>query len=113
MGGTGEFNEYMSIFILIAFVFFHVVQNYLGGGWEGLQSIGDGCGIKLDQFSSHIEPSEFFLMICMILVIMVSFSLVWSCFRKVSGPSESGLKVPGPHASVLSDWSQLDGTSRN
>ena len=27
--------------------------------WEGLQSIGNGCGLQMDEFSAHFEPSEF------------------------------------------------------
>ena len=26
------------------------------GVWEGLQSIGNGCGLQLDGFSAHFEP---------------------------------------------------------
>ena len=26
--------------------------------WEGLQSIGNGCGLQMDGFSAHFEPSE-------------------------------------------------------
>ena len=37
-----------------------------------------------------------FCMILMILVILVSFPVLWLCFRKVPGPSESALRVPGP-----------------
>ena len=29
------------------------------GVWEGLQWIGNGCGLLLDGFSAHFEPSEF------------------------------------------------------
>ena len=28
------------------------------GIWEGLQSIGNGCGLQVDGFSAHFEPSE-------------------------------------------------------
>ena len=28
------------------------------GVWEGLQSIGNGCGLQMDGFSAHLEPSE-------------------------------------------------------
>ena len=28
------------------------------GVWEGLQSIGNGCGFQMDGFSAHFEPSE-------------------------------------------------------
>ena len=31
------------------------------GVWEGLQSIGNGCGLQMDGFSAHFEPSEFIL----------------------------------------------------
>ena len=31
------------------------------GRWEGLQSIGNGCGIQIDQLSTHFEPYEFIL----------------------------------------------------
>ena len=27
------------------------------GVWEGLQSIGNGCGLQMDGFSAHFEPS--------------------------------------------------------
>ena len=27
------------------------------GVWEGLQSIGNGCGLQMDGFSTHFEPS--------------------------------------------------------
>ena len=26
------------------------------GVWEGLQSIGNGCGLQMDGFSAHFEP---------------------------------------------------------
>ena len=26
------------------------------GVWEGLQSIGNGCGLQMDRFSAHFEP---------------------------------------------------------
>ena len=26
--------------------------------WEGLQWIGNGCGLQMDGFSAHFEPSE-------------------------------------------------------
>ena len=26
-------------------------------GWEGLQSMGNGCWLQMDGFSSHFEPS--------------------------------------------------------
>ena len=28
------------------------------GVWEGLQSMGNGCGLQMDGFSAHFEPSE-------------------------------------------------------
>ena len=28
------------------------------GVWEDLQSIGNGCGLQMDGFSAHFEPSE-------------------------------------------------------
>ena len=28
------------------------------GVWEGLQSIGNGCGLQMDGFSARFEPSE-------------------------------------------------------
>ena len=28
------------------------------GVWEGLQSIGNGCGLQMDGFSAHFELSE-------------------------------------------------------
>ena len=28
------------------------------GVWEGLQWIGNGCGLQMDGFSTHFEPSE-------------------------------------------------------
>ena len=28
------------------------------GVWEGLQSIGNGCGLQMDGFSAHFDPSE-------------------------------------------------------
>ena len=28
------------------------------GVWEGLQSIGNGCGLQMDGFSAHFEPSR-------------------------------------------------------
>ena len=27
------------------------------GVWEGLQSMGNGCGLQMDGFSAHFEPS--------------------------------------------------------
>ena len=29
------------------------------GVWEGLQSIGNGCGLQMDGFSAHFEPDGF------------------------------------------------------
>ena len=29
------------------------------GVWEGLQSMGNGCGLQMDGFSAHFDPSEF------------------------------------------------------
>ena len=26
------------------------------GVWEGLQSIGNGCGLQMDGFSAHFDP---------------------------------------------------------
>ena len=31
------------------------------GVWEGLQSIGNGCGLQMDGFSAHFEQYEFIL----------------------------------------------------
>ena len=28
------------------------------GVWEGLQWMGNGCGLQMDGFSTHFEPSE-------------------------------------------------------
>ena len=28
------------------------------GVWEGLQWIGNGCGLQMDGFSAHVETSE-------------------------------------------------------
>ena len=28
------------------------------GVWEGLQSIGNGCGLQMDGFSAHFDSSE-------------------------------------------------------
>ena len=28
------------------------------GVWEGLQSMGNGCGLQMDGFSAHFEPYE-------------------------------------------------------
>ena len=28
------------------------------GVWEGLQWIGNGCGLQMDGFSTHFDPSE-------------------------------------------------------
>ena len=28
------------------------------GVWEGLQWMGNGCGLQMDGFSAHFEPSE-------------------------------------------------------
>ena len=30
------------------------------GLWEDLQWIGNGCGLQMDGFAAHFEPSEFF-----------------------------------------------------
>ena len=29
------------------------------GVWEGLQSMGNGCGLQIDGFSAHFKPYEF------------------------------------------------------
>ena len=29
------------------------------GVWEGLQSIGNGCGLQMDGFSAHFKPYGF------------------------------------------------------
>ena len=31
------------------------------GVWEGLQWIGNGCGLQMDGFSAHFEPYGFIL----------------------------------------------------
>ena len=54
------------------------------GVWEGLQSIGNGCGLQMDGFSAHFEPSEF---IFDYLHDFSDFAFVCDC------PT---LKVPGP-----------------
>ena len=28
------------------------------GVWERLESLGNGCGLQMDGFSAHFEPSE-------------------------------------------------------
>ena len=28
------------------------------GVWEGLQWMGNGCGLQMDGFSTHLEPSD-------------------------------------------------------
>ena len=54
------------------------------GGREGLQSMGNGCGLQMDGFSAHFEPSEF---IFDYLHDFSDFAFVCDC------PT---LKVPGP-----------------
>ena len=46
-----------------AFRIFYVLENddFLNfpmgfGVWEGLQSMGNGCGLQMDGFSAHFEP---------------------------------------------------------
>ena len=65
------------------------------GVWEGLQWIGNGCGLQMDGFSAHFEPSEF------ILDDFHNFGHFGVVSWKVPGPSESALKVPGPFETVL------------
>ena len=31
------------------------------GVWEGLQWIGNGCGLQMDRLSAHVEPYGFIL----------------------------------------------------
>ena len=37
------------------------IENFQPGVavWEGLQSIGNGCGLQMDGFSAHFEPYRF------------------------------------------------------
>ena len=57
--------------------------------------------------SSHMGP---FCTIFIFFDILVSFSVVWRCFREVPGPVKTALTVLGPCENVLPNWSQLLGT---
>ena len=71
------------------------------GVWEGLQSIGNGCGLQMDGFSAHFEPPEFiwdnFLDSGHFGVVSGGLTL----FSEGPGPSESALRLPGPSESML------------
>ena len=43
------------------------------GVWEGLQWIGNGCGLQMDGFSAHFELSESISVDFMISMILRSF----------------------------------------
>ena len=66
------------------------------GVWEGLQSIGNGCGLRMDKFSAHFEPSESsfddFHDFDHFAVVSAGLTL----FPEGSRPSETALKVPEP-----------------
>ena len=71
------------------------------GVWEGLQSMGNGCGLQMDGFSAHFEPSE---------SISNEFhdfghfdinSGRLTLFPEGPWTLESALKAPGPCESVL------------
>ena len=70
------------------------------GVWEGLQRIGNVCGLQMDGFSGHFEPSEssFNDFHDFGNFAVVSDGLI--CSRKVPGPSETALKVPEPCESI-------------
>ena len=53
--------------------------------------------------SSHMSSFSY---IFMISIVMLPFPLVWHCFRKVPGPSESALRAPGP-SETISWWSDV------
>ena len=97
------------------------------GVWKGLQSIRNGCGLQMDGFSAHVEPSElifdYFHDFCDFAVVSDGLTLfpegprtlrdrpeglrtvwdyvmlLWWYFRKVSGPSGSVLELSLIHIS--------------
>ena len=83
------------------------------GVWGGLQSIGNGCGLQIDGFSAQTEPYE------SIFNDFHDFDYFGIVFDGLTllpeGPRtlRECPEVPGLYQSVLSDWSQLVGTSRN
>ena len=74
--------------------------------------MGNGCGLQMDGFSAHFEPSgsisDGFHDFDDFAVVSGGLTLL----PKVPGPSEGTLKVPGPCEGVLCDWSQLVQTGR-
>ena len=60
--------------------------------------------------SSHIGACS---MIFMISMILLSFPIVGRCFRKVPGPSESALSVPGPYENKFRWSDAAPGMSRD
>ena len=68
------------------------------GVWGGLQWIGNGCGIQIDGFSAQTEP---YGSIFSNFHDFGDFGIVFGGLRKVPGPSETALKVPGPFKIVL------------
>ena len=83
------------------------------GVCEGLQSIGNGCGLQIDGFSGQTEP---YGSIFDGFHDFDNFGIVFGGLRLLpEGPGtlRECPEVPGPYESVLSDWSQLVQTSRN
>ena len=84
------------------------------GVWEGLQWIGNGCGVQIDGFSAQTEPYEtifddFHDFGHFGIDVLDGLALLPEGPRTLRECPE----VPGPYESVLSDWSQLVQTSPN
>ena len=80
------------------------------GVWEGLLSIGNGCGLQIDGFSAQTEPYESifddFHDFDDFGIVFVGLMLLPESPRTLRECPE----VPGPCESTLSGWSQLVGT---
>ena len=83
------------------------------GVWEGLQSIGNGCGLQIDGFSGQTDSYgsifDDFEDFYHFGIVFGGLMLLPEGLRTLRECPE----VPGPYESVLSDLSQLVGTSRN
>ena len=85
------------------------------GVWEGLQSMGNGCGLEMEGVSTHFYPygSLFSNFPDFVNLHLASFSVVPRCSGKVPGPSKSVLNVPGPCENLLWWYDEASGRSRD
>ena len=78
------------------------------GVWEGLQSIGNGCGLQMDGFSAHFEQYESILddfhdfgHFGIVSVALTLFPEGPRTLRRCPKGAGTYLKVPGSSEKVL------------